>query len=282
MNKIQIIVDEACSITQTLIDKFSVKIVPLNIEWEEGNLRGVEMFQRMRKSKAMPKTSQPSMGAYKKFYEQSFAEGAEEIICITISSAISGTYNSAMQGKKFLNPEQQKKVFVVDTFNVDLGEGLLVIKAGELVEQGMPADEIVKKLEEIKNGIYLVGMIENVDYLERGGRISKTVANLLRQMQKIGMRPLLKIKKGKVKPATLKMQAKDTVEALFKELSKKADKKNVRLAISHTDKEEDANALAQKIKEELPNVKVEYISLVNPVIGSHVGPETLIFAFIEE
>ncbi|HOC53800.1 MAG TPA: DegV family protein [Candidatus Pacearchaeota archaeon] len=282
--KTTIIAGESSSIPLELAQKNQIKLVPFVMDWEEGMLyEGKNIFEKMRdgKKKGMktfPKTSQPSIGVYKKAFDEVLSQG-QEIVCITISSQISGTYNSAIQAKKMLSEADQKKVFIFDTMNADATEALVAIKASELAQKGESAENIFNSLDISK--IHLFGMVESPRWLEAGGRLNSTVASLLEKMQSIGMRPVLGLKDGLIKPTTLKMQAKDTAEALLKEIKGLKNQK-LRLSITHADNLEEALILKSLIEKDLPESKIEFINLVSTVIGAHGGPGTLIVCALED
>jgi DegV family protein with EDD domain len=292
MKTAKIIIGNSASITQELIEKYGMTVVPFAVDWpEQEHLEGNNIFEKMRSAEkkgitTTPKTSQPSMGAFKKAFDQGLIE-AESIICITISSGISGTYNSAIQARKMFSEDAQKKIHIIDTFNADASESLLALKAAELSEGGKGGEDIVKEIEKSLPKTFLYGMLESPKWLEAGGRISHTISILLTQMQKIGLRPILTMKDGVIKPSNLKIQAQDTANALFKQFEDTAKKailegKKCRVGISHADNLEEAQKLRGLIEEKYPQVKVNFISLTSIVIGSHVGPGTLICCSLED
>lgn len=292
MKKTTIIIGESASIEESICQKYGFVVVPFKINWPEmDSLEGNNIFEKMRDAekkgiKTTPKTSQPSMGMFKKAFDEGIKE-SDSIICITISSGISGTYNSALQAKKMLSEEDQKKIFILDSFNADASEGLLAIKAKELADEGKTGEEIFEIIKKVSPKVFLFGMLESPKWLEAGGRINHTLSVILSQMQKIGMRPILSVKDGIIKPANLKMQAKDTANALFKQVEgviKKPVEEGAicRVAISHADAKEEGDKLKKLFEENYPQVKVAFIGQTSPVIGSHVGPGTLICCSIEE
>jgi DegV family protein with EDD domain len=291
MKKLSIIIGNSASITEEIISKFGLIIVPFIMEWPEGeNLKGENIFEKMREAerqgiKTTPKTSQPSMGVFKKAFEEGLKD-SENVLAITISSEISGTYNSAIQAKKMFDEATQKRIFILNSLNADLSESLLAIKAMEMLEQGKSIEEIFKNLETLLPKIFLFAMIESPKWLEAGGRLSHALSVILSQMQKVGMRPILSIKDGVIKPANLRMQAKDTADAMFKQFEDVAKKplsenKTCRVAISHADNLEGAQKLRALIEEKYPQIKVEFISITSMVIGCHVGPGTVLCCSIE-
>ena len=156
-------------------DKEKIKIVPLTLHFgEEEYLDGVdidneEFYRKLEEGKISPTTSQPSPNAFKKVYDQVIEDGDQAVV-ITVSSKISGTYQSAILAAQGL----EDKIFVVDSQSASVGEGALVQMALGLVEKGLSAIEIVKIIEEEKKKLEVVALLDTLEYLVRGGRLSKT------------------------------------------------------------------------------------------------------------
>jgi DegV family protein with EDD domain len=293
MEKIAVLVCNFASIDEATINKYGIIPIVSKPYWpEEESLVGENIFQKMRDAlkkgiKSIPKTSQPSMGTFKKYFEEAL-KANEEVICITISSKISGTYNAALQTKKFFNPEVQEKIHIIDSNNIDAAESLLAIKAVEIIKTGKDIKEILEAINSYIPRTYFYGMTENPDQMEAGGRISHVLAVILTQMQKIGMRPILHMDDGVVKPANLKMNAKDISEALFKQFEdmNRESLKNgklFRIAISHADNIAGAEKLRSLFEDKYPSqVTIDFISMTGVFIGSHVGPGTLMCCVLEE
>lgn len=293
MNKATVIVCSFASITEDIIAKYGIIALTPALSWPEGDdIEGNNIFQKMRIAKqkginSSPKTSQPPMGVFKKAFDQGLSQ-SENVICITISSKISGTYNSAFQTRKMYKEEDQKRIHIIDSNNIDAAETLLAIKAAEMAERGEDIGKIVTTVSEYVNKTYFFGMTENPDQMEAGGRISHALAIILTQMQKLGMRPILHMKDGEVKAGNLRMNAKDIAEALFNQFCDVTKKemeagKKYRVAISHADCPEKADELKKYLLEKFPeNIRLDFISLTGPFIGAHVGPGTLMCTMLEE
>lgn len=284
MNKIKIVTDSAAAIPENILKKNNIEVVPLKVSWPEenieGNVKSKVLFQSMRNTlfETGPKTSQPSPGDFKKVFEEHLKE-YEHIICITIGTGVSGAYNSAMQAVKFLKKEKQACVTVIDSCNVDGAEGLIVLKAVELASRELKLDEIVLNLEEFKKHVEVRGFAGDPKWLEKTGRLSKAGASVVRQMEKIGIRPLLAVKEGKVTTVGLKFKAKDKVESLFREIQGQVEGKPAVFVITHSDIFESALELREKIKKELPNIEVLFLGEINPIIGCHIGPDSIICSY---
>ncbi|MCK9578060.1 DegV family protein [bacterium] len=293
MKNVAILVCNFASFTDDIIDKYNIIPISSNLYWPEmDSLVGENIFQKMRDAlkkglNSNPKTSQPSMGTFKKYFEEALSKN-DELICITISSKISGTYNSALQTKKMFNEDSQKKIHIIDSNNIDVAETLLAIKAREIIEQESDINSAIQKIESFIPKLYFYGMTENSAQMEAGGRINHLLAVLLEQMQRMGMRPILHMENGEVKAANLKMNARDTASALFRQFedvnkSELINKKNFMIAISHADNINEAEELRDLFENKYPNqVKVFFTSMTGIFIGSHVGPGTLMCCTLQE
>jgi len=291
MSKIGLVNDEAADLPQEIIEKYQIAVVPVKMDWPDiENLPGENTFQKMREAekrgiKSFGKTSQPSPKDFLEAFQRQL-ERFEKIICITITSKLSGTYNSACQAKSLLGPEKGGRVFVVDSLNATCGTGLLVLKAVDLINEGKNIEEIVKELEKFTPKIYLYIMLENIKWLEASGRIPPTLANWVKKMQKIGIRPIIGVKKGLVKAIGIKVGVKDVPSALFAKFKTKAEGfkkqgKKIRAAIVHGDNLEEAKKLKEMIEDEFKEVEVAFINLVDDVLAVIAGPDALALGWCE-
>jgi DegV family protein with EDD domain len=293
MKKISLVVDQGADLTPEIIKKNLIEVVPVKLNWPETeSLAGENIYQKMRelekrKIKSFGKTSQPSPKEFLEAYKKQLID-FEEIICITLTSKLSGTYNSALQAKNFLKPEEQKRIFVVDSLSASGGEAFLVLRALNFIKGGkMKAEEIKKKLEVLRAKINLRVIFKDPRWIEASGRISHTVASWIRKIQKLGIQPLLGIKEGIVKPMGIKLGTKDIAVALFKEIKGKTKKqikenKKIEVIINHGDALKAAQRLKEMIEKELRGTKVLFISLVNDIVGTLAGPDALALTWTED
>jgi len=288
MKKLSLIIGETSSLPKEIIEKNEMVCVPYIVDWpDQEKIPGENIFQKMREAekkgiKSFPKTSQPSPWTFKKIFEEELKK-AEKLIVLTLSSKLSGGYNSALQAKEMIN--EKERIFVLDTFNVTIGEGLIDLWVAKMIQEGKSEKEILENFPKIIKEIHLFGMVEDPKWLEKGGRISHSFAVLLAKMQNLGMRPLIGVKNGEVKPVSLKMKAKDVPEALFRELKKEVEKNKIRdkikLAIGHADNLEGAKKLEELIEKNLKGIEILFLGLIDPIIGIHVGPGTLAIAWTQ-
>ena len=292
MNKIGLITDSAADIPEELIQKNQIAIVPVKMDWPEiENLPGNNVFQKVREAekrgmKTFGKTSQPSPKDYLIAYKKQL-ENFENIICITITSKLSGTYNSAIQAKMFLTEEEKKRIFIIDSLNASCGEGLLVYNAVGLIGKGKNAEEIVKEIEKYVPNTTFYGMFKSPKWLEGSGRISHTLANWVIRAEKLGVRPLLGMKAGELKRMGIKRGARNLPEALFREIEGKTKKsrekgKKIVVAISHGDDMDHAQQLKEMIEKKLKGCEIVFITMIDQVLAVLAGPDALVFGWYEE
>ena len=190
-------IDSAADISKNEAEEKGVIMIPMLInigeeEFYDGvNLSAQEFWEKLVESNALPKTSLINAFRFEEAFEK-HTRGGDELIVITISSKLSGTYESARQAaEKFAG-----KVYVIDSLNACVGERLLCDYALRLLNQGLSAKEIVAELEEKKKNIKVMALLGTLEYLKKGGRISRTVAFA---GEMISLKPVVGVVDGEVK-----------------------------------------------------------------------------------
>lgn len=175
MNPVRIIVDSTADVTPEVEKR--VSIVPLTIHFgEEHFVDGVDIdraafYEKLLNSDVLPSTSQATPFAFSESYQKAVDAG-EDVVVITISSLLSGTYQSAVIAAE----DFPGRVHVVDSRSVALGSAVLADYALQLADQSLDAAAIAEKLTEERENVHLIALLDTLEYLKRGGRISKTVA----------------------------------------------------------------------------------------------------------
>ena len=278
MEKIKIITDSTADLSKEIYDKYDIDVLPLLISFgEETYLDGVEitpdkLFERIEKESVLPTTAQVTpnrfMDVYKKYLDQGY-----KIISIHMSSAMSGTYQSACIAREMLESDD---IIVIDSQNVTAALGILVLKAAILKENNYEFNKIAEVIEESKEKVNLSVCFESLEYLARGGRISKT-AGIVGSV--LGIRLILEIKDGL-------MSVKDKIRG-----NKKALKKIIS-DLESTDLDNDVpviliDVLNVEIKEGLLEyLKNNNINFVECPVGStvsiHSGPKCCGLVFLSK
>ncbi len=278
MNQIHIITDSAADLTKDI--PACVSVLPMHIRFgEEEFLDGVNLthdrfYEKLAESDTLPVTSLISPAAFEEAYRTYTAKG-DTVLVITVSGKLSGTYQSACLAAA----DFEGKVFVVDSLNATVGEQILVLYAAQLAEMGLPVEDIVDKLEEAKTRIILVAVLDTLEYLKKGGRISGTeafVGGLLSIKPVVGVRDGVVVMLGKARGpkngcAFLTKQIEGSTGIDFE--------KPVRLGYTGT-----SDAFLQTYIREAGAVYAGHedaleISSIGATIGTHMGPGAIAAAF---
>jgi len=276
---IRIVTDSVCDLPADVIEDLKITVIPLNVHYgtdafKDGvDLGRNEFYRKLQTSKVLPKTSAPSPAVFADTFDM-LAEKTSEILGIFVSRKFSAAYDAAFQGIKLM--DRKCKVAVLDSTLGAMGQGLLVIEAAKKALVGINLDELVQKVAETIPQIHVRASLGSLKYLAMGGRIGKAQA-LLASVLKI--KPILGIKDGEAFPVT-KLRSKVKVhEWLTSFATGFANTKA--LAVEYGTDFDAAKALAKRIASILPNVPL-YLSQINPVIGTHTGPETIIVSVLSD
>jgi len=273
-------------IPEKILERYQIETVNAIVDWPEGeNLPGENIYQKMREAdrrgiKTFPKTSLGTPKSYLAVFKQQL-EKLEKVLCISISSKLSGCYNSACQAKEMLGEEEKEKVYILDSLQAAASQGLLVLKAIELIQEQREMTEVIEEIKKLIPKTHLYVIFEDPKWIEAGGRVNKSQANWIRRMKKLNLHPLMTIKDGVVTKGGV-IWAKDIAEAIFKKIAKESQKarkkgKRIRVIIGQADIPEGAEKLRQMLK--TIKAEVPFISLASPVVCSHTGPGTLLAAW---
>ncbi|MBO8140524.1 MAG: DegV family protein [Thermosipho sp. (in: Bacteria)] len=278
---VKIITDSASDLPKEYIKKYNVEIVPLTVELEgkiykDGVDITTEKFnQLMIKSNQLPKTAHPSPETFKKVFLKYINDGYD-ILCLTISSKLSGTYQSAMIAKN--NIKTSEKIFVFDTLAASSGEALQVIKASKLIQKGEKIKEVLRKLTEYRNRINILILLDTLENIVKGGRLTKiqgVIAKIL------NFKIILHNNEGAVEMLE-KIRGKKRffkkVLEIIDERMKKLNLSNLNVGITHVDNIEEA-MMFKKIIEEKYNPKDIFVNHMGATIATYAGKGGIIISF---
>ncbi|MBE0695724.1 MAG: DegV family protein, partial [Anaerolineaceae bacterium] len=235
------------------------------------DLTAVEFYERLLlKETQHPTTSQPTPRAFLDAYHQAAAKGAEQVLVFTISSAMSGTMESAKRAAQ----EASIPVQVVDGKNNSMGLGWQVIAAARTQENGGGLEEMLAAAAWVRQNMVYYISLDTIEYLSKGGRISeaaKFLDSILRIKPLICVRP----ETGTVGAAMPARSRKSALEGLYKEYFRHIDaSKPLHITVLHNNALEEAEELAEKVKQEYAPKEL-FISIVSPVLGVHTGPRAV-------
>ena len=275
---IKIVVDSTADLQPETAAR--VGIVPLSVhfgdrEYVSGvNINPKQFYEMLVESDTLPTTSQPAPYLFEEAFEKAVSEGCE-VICLTCSGKLSGTNQSA----NIAAAEFEGKVHVVDSGSVAIGLGILVEYALNLVDRGLSAEEIVWKLMRKREKITVLALVDTLEYLKKGGRISATVAlagGLL------NIKPVISVNDGEIKLLGKARGSRQGNNLLVQEIQKAGGVDfNLPLMLGYTGLSDallqkyiqDSAALWEGYRESLP------VSIVGSVVGTHAGPGAVAVAF---
>ena len=281
---IKIVTDSSCDLGINFIEENNIELIQLllNLDGEIikddlGKSLGYREFYEKLRAGSMPSTSQINIYTFEEKFKELLDKGYE-ILYIGLSSALSGTFNSAnMARNNILEENPNAKIAVVDSISVSMGLGMLIKKAYEMINEGKMLEEIVQWIEENKSKVIHAILVDDLKHLKRGGRLSASSAAV---GTILNIKPLLKLNNSGAVEATEKVKGKKkALKRLASIVKEKAiNIENEILYIMHGDALEEAQYLKEIILQELnfKDVKVEYIGTV---IGTHGGPGTIAAVF---
>lgn len=278
---IRIVIDSTADVTQEIIEKHNLKMVPLKVNFEnESYLDKVELttsmfFDKLAQAEKSPTTSQPSPGDFVQAFSEVLLEG-DQVLGIFLASELSGTYDSARMAREMIGSDN---IRIVDSKSVCLGAFALILEAIELVNQKKGIDEIVNELERVKGSIVAVAGLDTLKYLEKGGRLSKGQAVI---GSILNIKPVIGIKDGAVSVID-KVRGKNK---MIKWLDEWIEKNNFDLSdktvlLFHGQSYDQLKALREVIEEKY-KIKNIIEQEVGAVIGTHSGPGVLGIGFLNK
>lgn len=277
---VRIICDSASDITKEMAQQWDVTVLPITVIFgEETYLDGVtmsheEFFEKLIETDELPTTSQISPYDYEKVFKE-IAEAGDTAVCITLSSKLSGCNQSAHIAVEGYS----EQVFIVDSENVCIGEQILVEMAVKLRDEGKTAQEIVEILNKEKKNIRLIALLDTLEYLKKGGRISSAVA-LAGTL--LSIKPVIAVENGEVTMVGKARGSKNSNNMLINLVEKEGGinfNKPYSLAYSGL-----SDKLLQKYivdSERLYEGKANQLPVctIGSTIGTHVGPGAIAAAF---
>lgn len=281
---IHIVADSGCDLPYSFLQERHISFLPLIVHLNETDYEDFatidpkQVYDAMRKGE-VAKTSQASPLKMKELFTE-LAKSGRPAIYVAFSSQLSGTYQTAMMiREEVLEQYPEFQLTIIDSKCASLGLGLVVIKASELAQQGMPYEQLCETVSAYCQHMEHIFTVDDLEFLARGGRISKTsafVGGLL------NIKPLLHVEDGKLIPLEKIRGRKKVLKRMIELMEERGDdlQKQV-IGISHGDDEEAALELKRMIEEKFGCTRF-YISQIGGAIGAHAGPGTLALFFLNE
>ena len=280
MNKVAIVTDSTTAIPDSIARENNLTIVPLNLIWDgQSYLDGIEItplefYERLVKSETLPTTSQPSVGMFAQSYTRLIEQGFD-ILTIVISEKLSGTYQSAIQAAEDF---PRNRITVLDSKQGSMPLSLAVLMTAQAAQRGATLLECTNLAKDICNRVRTLFIVDTLEYLHKGGRIGGA-ARLIGTALK--MKPILEIKDGVIDSFDKVRTSRKAIERVFEvaetELGKQGTIEYLGIVTANAPQvgDEFLSMAHQRF-----HVRNEFVGLISPVIGAHVGPGTVGFVYV--
>lgn len=277
---VKLVIDSASDIDKKEAEKLGIHMIPMSILFGDKtyldgvDLSGRDFFEKLIETDELPTTSQINMFQFEECFSELTADGSE-VVVITLSSKLSGTYAGAVSAAGSF----PGKVFVVDSLNASLGERILIQYATRLLKEGVTAKELVDSLEEAKHRIKLMALLDTLEYLEKGGRISAVTAMSGAVFQ---IKPVISLMDGEVKMIGKAMGSKKGNNLLMR-LIERSGGIDFQMPYATAYSGMDDSLLQKYMKDSASLWEGELDCVpsycIGSTIGTHVGPGAIAVAF---
>jgi DegV family protein with EDD domain len=281
---VKIITDSAADLPKEIAKQHGIEVLPLLVylgeqEFRDGEtMNPKEMFKGMREGKVY-KTAQVPLQVFREQFQQ-MAERDEVCIYVAFSSALSGTYQSAVLARnEILEDYPDFKLEVIDTKCASMGFGLVVLKAAQLAAEGRSQAEILEAIRYHAEHMEHIFTVDNLEYLHRGGRVSRTAAFI---GGLLNIKPVLHVDDGRLIPIEKLRGRRKVLDRMVAIMQERGTRQSEQvIGISHGDDLETAEALRDMIREKFGS-KEFIISQIGGAVGAHSGPGTLALFFLNQ
>lgn len=272
MKNIAIITDTDCSLPIDLVVKFGIQQVPINLiidgtTYETGvDIDDHLLFEKIDQFKEYPTTSAPSPLAFEKAYKTAILKGYKTIICICVSSKVSGTYDSAVLASRLF----QHDITVIDSQNLSMGQGFMVLAAAECVSTGGSKENVLEKITSVKSRVHTFAILPCLKYIALSGRLKKYSAGIA---DLLDIKPILTVQDGKLEVVSKQRATNKAIAKTIELVNNICEGKSIeQVAIIHSNNLEKAQFLFEKASS-LTLPKEPYVlSEFTPGLSVHTGP----------
>jgi DegV family protein with EDD domain len=272
VSPVRIVTDSASDLDEAVCDELGITVVPLTIRFgdkefvDREELTVDDFYRRLRDAATLPETAAPAPGAFEQAYRRLGDDGADAVVCVTLSAEVSGTMQSARTGAESLGGALD--VRVVDSKGVSVAEGNKVLAAAQAARDGAGADDIVALVEDLAGRTRTYGALDTLENLKKGGRIGNAQA-LLGTL--LSIKPLIDVSTGKVEEAGKARTRRKSLEVLAGKVLEHDTVTD--LAVMHG-QAPDLDEFLALLEPRYPRADVR-IGVIGPVVGTHAGPRVM-------
>ncbi len=274
---VKIVTDSVSDLPSQVVKDLGITVIPIIIRWGEQlyrdgiDLTSQQFYERLKSSKIPPATSVPSPVTFAEAYDR-LAKETDEILAISLTAKLSGTYNVALQSVGLM--KKKCRVEVIDSQSATMAQGFIVMKAARAAQAGASLDEVIDLARETIPRVDFLASFDTLEYLKRGGRIGKAQA-FLGSMLKVN--PLITLRDGAVEPAGRTRSRARAIDRLYEFAMSYSHIEE--MAIEEATTPDEAERLANRLSAKFPNERI-YRSKPTPVIAAHTGPGFLLVAIL--
>ena len=285
MPKVAIVTDSTSCIPHELSQELGIRVVPLTYVFgntvvaDDPSLDMADFYRRLQTSGKPPTTSPASPGAYVETFEELIGN-VEAILCITVSPRFSGMHRAATVAKGMaVTDSSPTRVEIMDSGGAAMLQGFVVLAAARAAAEGASLEEVTRVAESVRSRVRLVAVIDTLKYLGRSGRFPR-IATWGASI--IGLKPILSLKMGQVKPVTVARSRQAAERKILRMLKKDTEgKRRVRVAVLHANVPGEAEAFARIVGETVDCAEL-LMSHLTPVMGIYTGPGVLGLTYYTE
>ncbi len=272
MPRLAFVTDTDGSLPEDLAAHYHIQQVPIAVQFgEESFLTGVDiddaaLFKRVDQENKLPSTAAPSPGQFLEAYQKAFAEGADTVVCFTVSSAVSATYNNAVAAQQML-PDCH--IVVKDTQSLSLGQGFIVLAAVEAAQQGASLEECLARAQDVAQRTHLFAALATLKYLAMSGRVGSIAAGMAGLLS---IKPILTIQNGQLELLErIRTQKKAWQRAIELAAQAAGNKPIERLGVVHVAASQAAKQFEQQLRASLNCPTDILVSDLTPGLSVHTG-----------
>jgi DegV family protein with EDD domain len=273
----QIVMDDTGDIPMDLVEKYNIRIIPINIMFgtdqflSRVELNHAAFYEKTKTVTAdnFPKTSQPTPFQFVELYKEIFATGETEILTVTVSEKLSGTYASVVQARKEL--EGQGTIHLFDSQAGAAAQGYIALEAARMAHEGADINTILPALEKLREAMSVVFTIDSLEYAVKGGRVS-SMKSLMASL--LNIKPILRLDDGLIVEAGRVRTRKRALDHIVDMIHQDMGNQPIKLVVIHANAPEDATILQEKARAKL-NIAEELFTDISIPVAINLGPGAL-------
>lgn len=281
---IKIVTDTTTGLDKKIAAKYDITVIAQQVIFGDETLRdGIDMsnesfLERLETSAVYPTTSQPPVGDFVETF-QGILDAGDDVLCITVSGELSGTYNAAQTAKEQLDSDMASRITLIDSRHVAGSFAIMVLEAARMAQAGKSLEEIVAHVTSMIDKVQMDIVLNTLEYLVKGGRVSSAAGFIGKVLQ---MKPILTVHDGKIE-ARERVRTRNKAVARLRAILDDAvnGHSKIQIGVSHTGLPEEAHAMADEFCE-LYGLDDCLVLDIPPAVAAHTGPGALAVAYYVE